>query len=126
MQVAVKAGGIQGDRIEVSSVRGDFQAIWMGDVPVASGAVLDMEVEVPGSVVALWKTDPNEATSIESVGGHTSIVGEAAAITAEGVLVLDLHPGIVVVELANPHDAGVVRGPVRVVGGCVRVYPTGI
>ncbi len=126
MQVAVKAGGIQGDRIEVSSVRGDFQAIWMGDVPVASGAVLDMEVEVPGSVVALWETDSNEAISIESVGGQTSIVGEAVDTTADGILILDLHPGIVMVELANPHDAGGARESIRVVGGCARVYPTGI
>lgn len=52
-QVAVKAGGIQGDRIKVSSARGDFQATWMGTDPVASGAVLDIEVEMPGSVVVL-------------------------------------------------------------------------
>ncbi|RDI16202.1 hypothetical protein DEU38_12951 [Rhodococcus sp. AG1013] len=68
MQVAVKAGGIPGDRIEVSSVRGDFQVIWMGDDPVASGAVLDIEVEIPGLVVALCREDLNEAISIGSRG----------------------------------------------------------
>lgn len=73
--VAVKAGGIQGDRIEVSSVRGDFQAI-----------------------------------SIESVGGQTSIVCEAVATTADGVLILDLHPGIVMVELGRWLCSGVPDG----------------
>jgi hypothetical protein len=126
MQVAVKTGGIHGGRIEISSVRGDFEAIWMGDDPVASGLVLDVELELPDLVVARYHTDPNDAISIESVSGPTSIVGEAVATTADGILVLDLHPGIVMVELANHHDVGSARDLVRVVGGCVLVYPTGI
>jgi hypothetical protein len=104
---------------------GSWPAVWRGESPAPSGH--DYDVEVDFDAVQTWLPALNEARpGIHLSDNDIVICAEVSAVDADGVAVLDLSPGIVLVELEGSRPDLVVGQRVRLVPTIVSLFPTGL
>lgn len=100
----------------------NFKAVWKGTEPAALGGILDIELDA--SEVIKFELGGGRPV-ISNEGDITRVVGEFLDYTDDGVLTLDLNPGILMVECEVPVPEVKNRSLVTIFVEYVEVWPTG-
>ncbi|MFD1811769.1 hypothetical protein [Rhodococcus gannanensis] len=128
MRVTIASPALRaGDRVVVSSsTRVEWPAVWQGESGVDAGASVDVEVEVPDPVVDWDVVEAGHAMAgISTVRGRVTVRGVVAATSDNGVVVLDLSPGVTMVELADESRTPEVGAFIEFSPSAIALFPTG-
>lgn len=127
MRVTVAARALRtGDKIVVSSSNGgEWTATWRGESGIDAGACVDVEVEIPNPLLQwdLVRAD-HGAAEITTSQGHVTVRGVVTATADDGVVVLDLSPGLVMVELADARRPPEVGALIEFSTMTIELFPT--
>ena len=128
MRVTVASRALRaGDEIVVSSSDGgEWTATWRGESDVGVGACVDVEVEI-SNPLSWWDVvrAGHGAAGIETSRGPVTARGVVTATVDHGVVVLDLSPGLVMVELAAARRPPEVGALIEFSTPAIELFPTG-
>lgn len=115
------------DEIVVSrSNGGEWTATWRGESGVDASACVDVEVEIPNPL-SQWDVGRagHGAAGIATSRGQVTVRGVVTATADDGVVVLDLSPGLVMVELAPARRPPEVGALIEFSTPAIELFPTG-
>ncbi|SDJ33945.1 hypothetical protein SAMN05444695_1265 [Rhodococcus triatomae] len=122
----VELGGVarRGHLVRVRRDGVAFDAVWDGEDIDAAGGQVDVELDIPEVVTGHRVADSNLPTGVAVRGGKLVVTGVVLAEPDMGVVVLDLRPGVVLVEWdSGPVDYG---SRVQISVAALHLYPTGV
>ncbi|MEE4024226.1 hypothetical protein V1Y59_14165 [Gordonia sp. PKS22-38] len=108
MQIRVVVGGPPRNEIVVTAGFGEFRCEWRGREEVPTGSVVDVEIEVTENANSMQVVGTDATPGITSVDNRVTIIGRIAEVEDEDLYVLDLEPGIIMVDRpSQPMDVAV-------------------
>ncbi|WP_137876684.1 hypothetical protein [Rhodococcus sp. Q] len=127
MRVTVASRALRaGDEIVVSSSDGgEWTATWRGESGVDVGACVDVEVEI-SNPLSRWDVGRagHGAAGVATSRGQVTVRGVVTATADDGVVVLDLSPGLVMVELADARRPPEVGALIEFSTTTIELFPT--
>ncbi|TQF65808.1 hypothetical protein FK531_20505 [Rhodococcus spelaei] len=116
-----------GDEVVVRADGGDWRAIWRGASSVDGGATLDVEVEVTDPVS--WggvDVAQDGVAGISGKRGTATVCGQVMSVADDGVVALDVRPGLLLVEFDGVRPLIRVGDFITFDAGELLIYPTGV
>lgn len=100
MNVTLRAAATDSDPVTVMTPHGgELMGIWRG-VNAPEGACVHVEVDVADAVAwhTIERTAPGTPVLATHADGVTTVRGRLVDLSTDGVLVLDLSPGIILID----------------------------
>ncbi|MET9213396.1 MULTISPECIES: hypothetical protein [unclassified Nocardia] len=105
------------------SQNGDWRATWEGSSSGSQGVQYNVEVEIDEVLVAEMPVPNSSKFGVAARDGELEVCGTIATVFDDGVISLDLHPGLVLVETLN-RGALSTGQAIRLRPGRIAIYPT--
>lgn len=116
-----------GDVVVVNSHGGVWSATWRGDCSADAGESVDVEISIE-EPISVWEVmrAGGAISGISTVGGCLIVCGEIITVSDDGVVAVDLHPGLVLIEVEGSGPPLRVGELIGFSPRTIEIVPTGI
>ncbi|MBF6177441.1 hypothetical protein [Nocardia otitidiscaviarum] len=104
MEITLLEEAYPGQMTAVRSRSGDWTAVWKGESTARKGDTYSIELQIEGFSLGATAGTESESVGIKTSGDRTIVCGLVSVIYDDGVLALDLAPGIVLIDPVIPPD----------------------
>ncbi|MGF6889490.1 hypothetical protein ABIA39_008954 [Nocardia sp. GAS34] len=127
MRVTVVEPAKPGGRTTVRSKTGEWPAIWRGAESAVRGRDYDVEIEI--DEIESWCDDPSTDENVSGIHLSNDAVvacGKISVVYDDGIFVLDLDPGSLMVDQEDISSAAKVGQYICLEAASVSLFPSGI